>query len=93
MSNPCRAIEARTGDGTLWLPSIRGMVRVDPSRIRTNELAPPVVIEAIIADGKALDLNGELRAPPGSTSWEFHYAALSMLAPERVHFRYRLEGY
>ena len=83
----------RASDGTLWLPSIRGMVRVDPSRIRTNELAPPVVIEGIIADGKALDLNGELRAPPGSTSWEFHYAALSMLAPERVHFRYRLEGY
>ena len=35
----------RASDGTLWLPSIRGMVRVDPSRIRTNELAPPVVLE------------------------------------------------
>ena len=83
----------RANDGTLWLPSIRGMVRVDPSRIRTNELAPPVVLESVIADGKELDLNGELRAPPGSTNWEFHYAALSMVAPERVHFRYKLEGY
>ena len=83
----------RASDGTLWLPSIRGMVRVDPSRIRTNDLAPPVVLESVIADGNALDLNGELHAPPGSTSWEFHYAALSMLAPERVRFRYKLEGY
>ena len=68
-------------------------MRVDPGRIRTNELPPPVVIESVIADGKALDLASELRAPPGSTNWEFHYAALSMIAPERVHFRYRLEGY
>ena len=83
----------RAADGTLWLPSIRGIVRVDPSRIRTNELAPPVVLESVIADGNALGLNGQLRAPPGSTNWEFHYAALSMVAPERVRFRYKLEGY
>jgi signal transduction histidine kinase/ligand-binding sensor domain-containing protein/ActR/RegA family two-component response regulator len=83
----------RASDGTLWLPSIRGIVRVDPGRIRTNELAPSVVLESVVADGKELDLTQELRAPPGSTSWEFHYAALSMLAPERVRFRYRLEGY
>jgi signal transduction histidine kinase/ligand-binding sensor domain-containing protein/CheY-like chemotaxis protein len=83
----------RASDGTLWLPSIRGIVRVDPGRIRTNVLPPPVIVESVIADGKALDLTSELRAPPGSTNWEFHYAALSMVAPERVHFRYRLEGY
>ena len=83
----------RANDGTVWLPSIRGIVRVDPSRIRANELAPPVALESVVVDGKELDLNGELRAPPGSTNWEFHYAALSMVAPERVHFRYKLEGY
>jgi signal transduction histidine kinase/ligand-binding sensor domain-containing protein/ActR/RegA family two-component response regulator len=84
---------ARAPDGTLWLPSIRGVVRVDPSRLDENRLAPPVLLESVIADGVALDLTGAVRAPPGSTSWEFHYAALSMVAPEHVHFRYRLEGY
>jgi len=83
----------RASDGTLWLPSIRGIVRVDPRRIRTNDLPPPVVLESVMADGNALDLMSSLRAPPGSTNWEFHYAALSMIAPERVRFRYRLEGY
>jgi signal transduction histidine kinase/ligand-binding sensor domain-containing protein/CheY-like chemotaxis protein len=83
----------RTPDGTLWLPSIRGIVRVDPTRIRTNTLPPPVVLESVVADGKVLDGASEMRAPPGSTNWEFHYAALSMLAPERVRFRYKLEGY
>ncbi|HKU17614.1 MAG TPA: two-component regulator propeller domain-containing protein [Steroidobacteraceae bacterium] len=83
----------RDADGTLWLPSIRGVVRIDPTRIHANELPPPVVVESVVANGKPLELTTELRAPPGSTNWEFHYAALSMLAPERVHFRYKLEGY
>ncbi len=31
----------RTADGALWFPGIRGIVRVDPTRIRTNLLPPP----------------------------------------------------
>jgi signal transduction histidine kinase/ligand-binding sensor domain-containing protein/AmiR/NasT family two-component response regulator len=83
----------RARDGTLWLPSIRGFVRVDPSRIRSNDLPPPVHIEDVMADGKPVARGSALRIAPGVTSWEFHYAALSMLAPERVRFRYKLEGY
>ncbi|MGH8187397.1 MAG: two-component regulator propeller domain-containing protein, partial [Steroidobacteraceae bacterium] len=80
-------------DGTLWLPSIRGLVRVDPGRIRTNPLRPPVHVESVLADGVPLPLDGRISVPPGITNWEFQYTALSMLAPERVRFRYRLEGY
>jgi signal transduction histidine kinase/ligand-binding sensor domain-containing protein/ActR/RegA family two-component response regulator len=83
----------RAGDGKLWLPGIRGVVRVDPARIRTNPLRPPVHIERVLADAKALDMSGSIQAQPGITNWEFQYTALSMLAPERVKFRYRLEGY
>jgi signal transduction histidine kinase/ligand-binding sensor domain-containing protein/CheY-like chemotaxis protein len=83
----------RTKDGKLWLPGIRGVVQVDPTRIRTNPLRPPVHIERVLTDAKALDLAGSIQAPPGITNWEFQYTALSMLAPERVKFRYRLEGY
>ncbi|MFL6578686.1 MAG: two-component regulator propeller domain-containing protein, partial [Povalibacter sp.] len=84
---------ARATDGALWFPGIGGFVRVDPARIHKNELRPPVHIERVTADGQALDLSAAVRAAPGVTSWEFQYTALSMLAPERVHFRYRLEGY
>jgi signal transduction histidine kinase/ligand-binding sensor domain-containing protein/ActR/RegA family two-component response regulator len=83
----------RTQDGALWFPGIGGFVRVDPARIRTNPLSPPVHIERVVADGQTLDLSGAVRAAPGVTNWEFQYTALSMLAPERVRFRYRLEGY
>jgi signal transduction histidine kinase/ligand-binding sensor domain-containing protein/CheY-like chemotaxis protein len=80
-------------DGTLWLPSIRGLVRVNPAGIRTNPLRPPVHVENVLADGVPLALDGKISVPPGITNWEFQYTALSMLAPERVRFRYRLDGY
>ncbi|HEY5759746.1 MAG TPA: two-component regulator propeller domain-containing protein, partial [Steroidobacter sp.] len=83
----------RAVDGALWFPAIGGFVRVDPARILTNLLSPPVHVERVVADGRTVELSDAVRVAPGVTNWEFQYTALSMLAPERVHFRYRLEGY
>jgi signal transduction histidine kinase/ligand-binding sensor domain-containing protein/CheY-like chemotaxis protein len=83
----------RTADGSLWFPGIRGIVRVDPSNTRSNTLPPPVHIESINLDGKPLALTAGLRVPPGNYRWEFMYTGLSLLAPQRVQFRYRLDGY
>jgi signal transduction histidine kinase/ActR/RegA family two-component response regulator len=83
----------RASDGTLWLPGIRGFVRVDPTHIRFNALRPPVHVERVLADGEPLELAQRVVAGPGVTNWQFEYTALSLLAPERVRFRYRLEGY
>ena len=35
------------GDGSLWFPSIRGIVRVDPAAIPTNPVEPPVLVEQV----------------------------------------------
>lgn len=82
----------RTPDGVLWFPSIRGIVRVDPRAVLTNTLAPPVLIEATLADGEPMVPAGEILVPAGTNNWEIQYTALSMRAPLRVHFKYRLEG-
>jgi signal transduction histidine kinase len=34
-----------------------------------------------------------MEVPPGRHRFEFHYTALSLLAPRKVQFRYRLEGF
>ena len=83
----------RSPDGLLWFPSIRGIVRVDPSHIRTNSLPPPVHIEQVRADGAALTLSDGAKVAPGPQQWEFHYTALSLLVPQRSLFKYRLEGF
>jgi signal transduction histidine kinase/ligand-binding sensor domain-containing protein/CheY-like chemotaxis protein len=80
-------------DGSLWLPTIRGIVRVAPGEIPGNPLAPPVHVEALIVDGKPLSLTDNLRVTAGATQWEVQYTALSLVVPERVQFRYRLEGF
>jgi signal transduction histidine kinase/ligand-binding sensor domain-containing protein/ActR/RegA family two-component response regulator len=83
----------RAADGTLWFPTIRGVLKVDPDRIRTNKLLPPVQIEQVRVDGKALDIGTAIRVAAGSERLEFDYTALSLGAPERVQFKYRLNGF
>ena len=49
---------ARLASGELWFPTTRGVVIVDPSRLRDNDVRPPTVIESIVADGRGLPVNG-----------------------------------
>jgi diguanylate cyclase (GGDEF)-like protein len=83
----------RTRDGRLWFATLKGAVVVDPDRLSTNTVAPPVQLEEAIANKRRLDTRREARVPPGPGTLEFHYAGLSFLAPQKVRFRYRLEGF
>jgi ligand-binding sensor domain-containing protein/signal transduction histidine kinase len=80
-------------DGRLWFPTIRGVVSIDPARIPHNGEAPPVLVERLHVNGKPVSLADGLELPPGRQALEFGYTALSFLAPEKVRFRYRLEGF
>jgi signal transduction histidine kinase/ligand-binding sensor domain-containing protein/CheY-like chemotaxis protein len=77
-------------DGRLWFSTFQGVTVVDPQRMSTNALPPPVIIEEILVDGEALAADS--RVPAGGEKFEFHYTGLSLLAPERVRFKYTLEG-
>ena len=83
----------KSPDGRLWFPSIKGLVVVDPGHLSSNALPPPVHIERVLVDGRAVDLSEAVDLPPSGGGLELHYTATSLLIPERVTFRYRLEGY
>jgi signal transduction histidine kinase/ligand-binding sensor domain-containing protein/CheY-like chemotaxis protein len=83
----------RTADGRLWFPGIHDIVSVDPQHIRLNTTPPPVHLEGVTVDGAALPLTGGMEVPAGRKQWEFQYTALSFLAPQRLGFKYRLEGF
>jgi signal transduction histidine kinase/ligand-binding sensor domain-containing protein/DNA-binding response OmpR family regulator/HPt (histidine-containing phosphotransfer) domain-containing protein len=80
-------------DGILWFPSVRGIVRVDPANIPTNRQPPPVHIEKVAVDNTAIALTDDIEIAPGAQQWEFDYTGLSLLIPQRSHFRYQLEGF
>jgi signal transduction histidine kinase/ligand-binding sensor domain-containing protein/CheY-like chemotaxis protein/HPt (histidine-containing phosphotransfer) domain-containing protein len=83
----------RMPDGTLWFPSIAGLVRVDPQHIRINTVAPIVHIEQALVDGVPLAMTDGIDVKPGQEKWEFEYTASSLMVPERTTFKYRLDGY
>jgi ligand-binding sensor domain-containing protein len=83
----------RTDDGRLWFPTVQGVVGVDPARLPRNPAAPPVVLERMSADNEDVDLTGPARLAPRRQRLEFAYTALSFVAPERIRYRYRLEGF
>ncbi|MBI3131833.1 MAG: response regulator [Acidobacteria bacterium] len=82
----------KTRDGRLWFPTIRGVVVVDPRRLPSNPIPPPVAIEEVLIDGKPA-APGPLQLQPGTRTLEVHYTGLSFLAPEKVRFKYKLEGF
>jgi len=80
-------------DGRLWFSTNKGAVAIDPTSFTKNELIPQVFIKHVIADLKTIAPGNLISLSPGTEKLEFHYAALSYLVPDRVLFKYKLEGY
>jgi len=79
-------------DGKIWFVNGEEVSFIDPSRITLNTLPPPVHIEQITADDKTYDATNGMRLPPRVHSLAIDYTALSLVLPEKVRFRYKLEG-
>lgn len=80
-------------DGKLWFSTIKGVAMIDPEKIRINEQPPPVVINQVRIDDESITPGQQINLPPGKTRFDFYYTALSYIAPEKVSFKYRLEGF
>ncbi len=84
----------KSSDGKLWFPTVDGVSVIDPQRIPKNIVTPPVTIEDFTVDDKNFTAeNSPQFLEPGRKRFEFHYTAMSFRVPERVKFRYKLEGY
>jgi signal transduction histidine kinase len=86
------AIVAKATDGKLWFLPFGGVSVIDPHHLPLNKLPPPVHIEQITADDKPYDVWKGERIPSGIHRLTIDYTALSLTVPEKVHFRYKLEG-
>lgn len=85
---------AKSRDGTLWFCTHLGVVSIRPDKIQKNTVAPRVVVEEIVVDGRIVSqLAKSVEVAAGENHIELHYTALSFLDPEKVRFKYKLEGY
>jgi signal transduction histidine kinase len=79
--------------GRIWFSLNRGISAVDPVRL-TSGSAPAIAnVQTISADGSPLDLQGTVRIKGGRKRITFGYVGLSLSVPERVRFRYQLDGF
>ncbi len=90
----------KSQEGSLWFATVGGIVMVHPDAILANTNPPPVHIEFVRADETEYghhpfgeSPNTPVIIPRGRAQLEIDYTGLSYAAPERVHFRFRLEGW
>ena len=83
-------------DGNLWFATPKGLVEVNPAHFPVNTVPPPVALERFVVDDVDQPLHGArsaLRIAAGRVHFEFDYAGLSFVAPQKVRYRYMLQGF
>jgi len=87
-------------NGTLWFPTTKGLVSLNPTQLKLNTNQPPVLIELVLIEHREQNANGlrgvplhAVTIPPGKGGLEIHYTSLNLAAPECARFRYQLEGH
>ena len=79
--------------GTLWFATPKGLVEIDPAHFPVNSIPPPVALERFAVDDVDQPLRGAdslTEVSAGHVHFEFDYAGLSFIAPQKVRYRYML---
>src|ERR1700748_2348622 len=79
--------------GRIWFSLSSGLSVVNPSQINDNSVPALAHIEAITADDNIANLAALVHTPPSPGRITFEYTGLSLAVPERIRFRYFLEGF
>ncbi|BCS31701.1 histidine kinase [Luteitalea sp. TBR-22] len=78
--------------GRIWMALTGGLSMTDPARADGRTLPSATQIAQLTADGVSVPTDGPIRLAP-SRRIALGYAGLSLSVPERVRFRYRLDGF
>ena len=82
-------------DGRLMFPTAEGLAVIDPLRVDGNARLrrSPVVIEGVVIDGTPQAPQERYALPPEVERIEVAYTGLGFRAPDKMRYRYRLEGF
>jgi signal transduction histidine kinase/ligand-binding sensor domain-containing protein len=81
-----------TDRGRLYIATRSGVLWIDPDEPQVPTAPPAVFVNSVTVDGKLWRDQAELHLPAGADSVEIDYTATSLLIPDRVRFRYKLDG-
>jgi signal transduction histidine kinase/ligand-binding sensor domain-containing protein len=78
--------------GRVWFSMNRGLSVVDPARATSNSAPALIHIDGLSADGNPVEIKKSVRFAQARRRITFDYAALSLSVPERVQYKYKLDG-
>lgn len=84
---------AYSPDGRIWFAQGNAVQVIDPSRLSQKALPPLTFIQSLTVDGKQFSTSGNLNFPAHTRDLQIDYTSPSFLAPQKVKFRYRIDGY
>jgi signal transduction histidine kinase/ligand-binding sensor domain-containing protein len=84
---------AVAADGKVWFANSNVLQFVDPRNLLANAVVPPVQIQALYGDGRVFPLASQIALPARTRNIQIDFTALSFVLPQRVRFKYRLEGW
>ncbi len=79
-------------DGRIWFATETGVAWIDPNHMVHNSVAPGVAVDSVTVNGMAYHFFSPPTLPARTTSLRIAYTAASMTIPERVRFRFKLDG-
>lgn len=82
----------RTGDNRLYYPTVKGLAIFDLKSISTPAGPPGVVIEDVLAGDESILGKQGIALSSKVKTLEFRFTAFDFTAPEKIRFRYKLEG-
>ena len=88
-----RPAAAESADGRLWFVNGSVVQTLNPDELYVNRVPPPVHIDRIIDKSRDYPAKNGIRLPKLTVDLEIRYTGLSFVVPQRVRFRYKLDGY
>ncbi len=82
----------KTRAGKLWFVTRKGLVTTDPALHERDHRPPKVYLEQVLLDGRAINPSSEV-IDSSARRLEFRFTAPEFVAPERLRFRYKLQGF
>jgi len=78
--------------GRIWISLAHGLATADPAFTARNAVPVSVRIESISVEGRPVSTGDPMKFVAGTRSITFNYADSNLSVPQRIRFRYALEG-
>ncbi|WP_338767451.1 two-component regulator propeller domain-containing protein [Bernardetia sp. ABR2-2B] len=80
-------------EGIIWIPTNNGALHINPNFLPINSRRPPVYVQKVLLDDETLLEPLKVIVKPEQQRIIIDFTALSFRAPEKVKFKYKLEGF